>query len=345
MVRPALVSVGWLSLILCSFEYSREGEREKEGESERDKRDMQHLPCNREQGLPYNCLANDPLLSGHRCCLVAISTAVGPPITRPEPPFKPTPRRRPCVHEAGPRRYGEACPVGGRDRPPPQPPGADASHVRRRLRHGGGGSDAPGGVETGGAKEFRQPGEVRNTSVCCAACTPVFLVLSYNVPALVAKMNGTQSNSVLDRYSRVILPRGAACCNLIKTCSPVALNRARLIQAVLCMLVHKLPETNMVRPFPSMNLWLRGASSISTISCTPGFRCCRTALRFAESSGHDEVACILRVDPSVSTIQESAAAGRVHEVWALMRQVRTKEMDFSVRERLYAYTHKLPIVR
>lgn len=53
----------------------------------------------------------------------------------------------------------------------------------------------------------------------------------------------------------------------------------------------------------------------------PGFRCCRTALRFAESSGHDEVACILRVDPSVSTIQESAAAGRVHEVWALMRQV------------------------
>lgn len=47
----------------------------------------------------------------------------------------------------------------------------------------------------------------------------------------------------------------------------------------------------------------------------------RTALRFAEVSGHDEVACILRVDPSVSTIQESAAAGSVHEVWALMRQV------------------------
>lgn len=51
----------------------------------------------------------------------------------------------------------------------------------------------------------------------------------------------------------------------------------------------------------------------------------RTALRFAEGSGHDEVACILRVDPSVSTIQESAAAGSVHEVWALMRQVRTKK--------------------
>lgn len=48
----------------------------------------------------------------------------------------------------------------------------------------------------------------------------------------------------------------------------------------------------------------------------------RTALRFAENAGHDEVSCILRVDPSVSTIQESAAAGRVHEVWALMRQVR-----------------------
>ncbi|CAN0575287.1 unnamed protein product, partial [Ectocarpus sp. 12 AP-2014] len=59
----------------------------------------------------------------------------------------------------GPRRYGEASPVGGRDRPPLQPPGADASHVRRGLRHGGGGSDAPGGVETRGAKECRQPGE------------------------------------------------------------------------------------------------------------------------------------------------------------------------------------------
>lgn len=47
----------------------------------------------------------------------------------------------------------------------------------------------------------------------------------------------------------------------------------------------------------------------------------RTALRFAELNGHDEVACILRVDPAVITIQESAAAGRVHEVWALMRQV------------------------
>lgn len=47
----------------------------------------------------------------------------------------------------------------------------------------------------------------------------------------------------------------------------------------------------------------------------------RTALRFAEASCHEEVACILRVDPAVSTIQESAAAGRIHEVWALMRQV------------------------
>lgn len=48
----------------------------------------------------------------------------------------------------------------------------------------------------------------------------------------------------------------------------------------------------------------------------------RTALRFAENLGHEEVACILRVDPAVSTIQEAAAAGSVHEVWALMRQVR-----------------------
>eukprot|EP00903_Cladosiphon_okamuranus_P016933 g15609.t1 len=46
----------------------------------------------------------------------------------------------------------------------------------------------------------------------------------------------------------------------------------------------------------------------------------RTALRFAENLGHEEVACILRVDPAVSTIQEAAAAGSVHEVWALMRQ-------------------------
>lgn len=46
----------------------------------------------------------------------------------------------------------------------------------------------------------------------------------------------------------------------------------------------------------------------------------RTALRFAESAGHDEVACILKVDPAVCTVQEAAAAGRVHEVWALMRQ-------------------------
>lgn len=52
----------------------------------------------------------------------------------------------------------------------------------------------------------------------------------------------------------------------------------------------------------------------------------RTALRFAENLGHEEVACILRVDPAVSTIQEAAAAGSVHEVWALMRQVRPLEM-------------------
>ena len=51
----------------------------------------------------------------------------------------------------------------------------------------------------------------------------------------------------------------------------------------------------------------------------------RTALRFAENLGHEEVACILRVDPAVSTIQEAAAAGSVHEVWALMRQVRSAE--------------------
>lgn len=48
----------------------------------------------------------------------------------------------------------------------------------------------------------------------------------------------------------------------------------------------------------------------------------RTALRLAENLGHEEVACILRVDPAVSTIQEAAAAGSVQEVWALMRQVR-----------------------
>lgn len=52
-----------------------------------------------------------------------------------------------------------------------------------------------------------------------------------------------------------------------------------------------------------------------------GFPITRTALRFAEMSGHGEVACILRFDPAVHTIQESAAAGMVKEVWALMRQV------------------------
>ncbi|CAM9402350.1 unnamed protein product [Discosporangium mesarthrocarpum] len=46
----------------------------------------------------------------------------------------------------------------------------------------------------------------------------------------------------------------------------------------------------------------------------------RAAVKFAETAGHEEVACILRVDPSLSTIQEAAAAGRVDEVWALMRQ-------------------------
>ncbi|CAM9530937.1 unnamed protein product [Ectocarpus fasciculatus] len=65
----------------------------------------------------------------------------------------------------------------------------------------------------------------------------------------------------------------------------------------------------------------------------------RTALRFAESSGHDEVACILRVDPSVSTIQESAAAGRVHEVWALMRQgVSGNESRVTSMKRLFEST-------
>lgn len=52
----------------------------------------------------------------------------------------------------------------------------------------------------------------------------------------------------------------------------------------------------------------------------------RTALRFAEAAGHDEVACILRVDPAVCTIQEAAAAGRVSEVWALMRQASHAEV-------------------
>lgn len=56
--------------------------------------------------------------------------------------------------------------------------------------------------------------------------------------------------------------------------------------------------------------------------CVPTsiFAAKRTALRFAESAGHDEVACILKVDPAVCTLPEAAAAGRVHEVWALMRQ-------------------------
>ncbi|CAM9651115.1 unnamed protein product [Ectocarpus sp. 4 AP-2014] len=65
----------------------------------------------------------------------------------------------------------------------------------------------------------------------------------------------------------------------------------------------------------------------------------RTALRFAESSGHDEVACILRVDPSVSTIQESAAAGRVQEVWALMRQgISGNECRITSMKRLFEST-------
>lgn len=55
------------------------------------------------------------------------------------------------------------------------------------------------------------------------------------------------------------------------------------------------------------------------------FATSRTALRFAESAGHDEVACILKVDPAVCTLQEAAAAGRVHEVWALMRQASSSQ--------------------